>query len=138
MTAALAGLGAGLVDVGIHYYSLTYYTALGETRINTFAATAPSATTTALDGQVQLASIPISADARTIGRRIYRTKAGASSGAEKYLVASIANNTDTTYLDNVADAALGVGLAPTSHRSPNRPRERALPWWQSQPSTAPA
>ena len=44
-------------------------------------------------------------------RRLYRTAAG---GAEYFLVATIADNTTTAYVDNIADGALGAGI-PTSN-----------------------
>lgn len=43
----------------------------------------------------------------TIGRRIYRTAAGGATGTEK-LVATIWDNSTTSYLDNVADGSLGA------------------------------
>ena len=46
----------------------------------------------------------------TTARRIYRTVTG--DGGDHLLVAEVANNVDVTYLDNVADGALGAA-APT-------------------------
>lgn len=43
----------------------------------------------------------------TIGRRIYRTAAGGATGTEK-LVATIWDNTTSSYLDNLADGSLGA------------------------------
>ena len=65
----------GSVDVGVHYYVVTYTTALGETNVG-----APLTVTVLSDGNntVNL-TIPVSTDARVTGRKIYRTKAGAIS-----------------------------------------------------------
>lgn len=103
-TAALAGAGAGNVDNGVHYYAVEFYTAIGVT-----GAVTPVINVTVTDkttnGQVNLASLPVSTDPRVVGRRIYRTTAGGTS-AFAYYLASIADNTTTTYTDNLADSSL--------------------------------
>ena len=65
---------------------------------------------TASTGSIDLASIP-TGPSGTTGRKIYRT---VSSGAQLKLVATIANNTATTYSDNIADGSLGANV-PTSN-----------------------
>jgi hypothetical protein len=67
---------------------------------------------TAQAAQVQLSAIPLGA-AAVIARVLYRTKAGLS---QLQALVTLADNTTTTYLDVVADAALGVN-APTSDNS---------------------
>jgi hypothetical protein len=62
---------------------------------------------TALANRVQLSAIQLGASAVT-SRKIYRTAAG--GGALK-LLTTIADNATTTYLDALADAALGAGPA---------------------------
>jgi hypothetical protein len=72
-------------------------------------------TTTAGNQQVTLTSIPLgpapaplsgaSANVTVLARRLYRTAAG--SGA-LLLLATLADNTTTTYLDTAADSALGA------------------------------
>jgi len=69
-------------------------------------------TNTATAAQVQLAGLAIGAAAVT-GRKIYRTPAGAS---QLKLVATIADNVTTTYLDALLDANLGAN-APTGDTS---------------------
>ena len=90
----------GSVDTGTHYYWVSYTTATGET----YAALSSVITTTAGNNTVTL-TIPTSTDPRVTGRKLYRTKAGASSVAE-YFLATIANNTDVSYVDTVADSTL--------------------------------
>lgn len=104
MTLALAGV-AGNVDNGSHRYKVTYYTDVGETEIsaNFKSITVTDKTT---NGQVNISDIPVSTDAKVIGRRIFRTWAGTT--ASYYLLVDIPNNTDTTYTDNTADADLGL------------------------------
>ncbi len=65
------------------------------------------------------ASIPLEiGPAGTVGRKLYRTVAG-DTGNHK-LLATIANNTDPSYTDNIADANLGAD-APSVNLSGARP-----------------
>lgn len=70
-------------------------------------ASLPSAN--AIVRQVSLTNIPLGGNGIT-GRKIYRTEAG---GSQLKLVAAIADNTTTTFLDTVVDASLGAN-APSS------------------------
>ncbi len=65
---------------------------------------------TASTGQINLTNIPTGASGTT-GRRIYRTVLG---GSQKKLVATIADNTTTSYTDNVADGSLGADIPVTN------------------------
>lgn len=109
-TAALASpAAAGNVDNGAHRYLVTFVTAAGETQAGT-----PSAAVTvadkAINGKVVLTSIPVGG-AFVTARKIYRTAAG---GSTYLLLATIADNTTTTYTDNIADASLGAGAPSTN------------------------
>lgn len=101
--AALAGLGAGNVDNGVHRYRVTFVTAAGETGGGTISAAVTVADKTA-NGRVALTGIQIGGGAVT-ARKLYRTAAG---GSIYLLLATIADNTTTTYTDNIADSTLGV------------------------------
>lgn len=103
-TIALAGVGAGLVNDGVHRYRLTFVTQDGETEGGTISAPVVVADHTA-NGQVRLTDLPLGAG-NIISRKLYRTMA---NGADYFLAATIADNTVTTVVDNVADVALGVG-----------------------------
>lgn len=93
--------GAGVLT-GTYYYTQTFVTALGET-----SPWAGTATGVALSSQqASLTNIPTGATG-TIARRIYRTKAGGPDAKDYYLVATINDNTTTTYTDNLPDASLG-------------------------------
>jgi len=98
--SAIAQPGSGL-EIGNYWYSVTYYTATGETH-STYI---PSAVTTTSGNQQVQITLPISSDPRVIGRKIYRTKVGAFNYLDYYL-ATITNNTATTYIDNTADTSL--------------------------------
>jgi hypothetical protein len=56
-------------------------------------------------GAVLVKNLPKGSAAGITGRKVYRTTA---NGAAPKLLTTIANNTDTSYLDTVADAALGA------------------------------
>ncbi|KKP96499.1 MAG: hypothetical protein US04_C0001G0001, partial [Candidatus Nomurabacteria bacterium GW2011_GWD2_36_14] len=100
----------GSVDTGNHYYWITYTTAVGETN----AAISSVITTTAGNNTVTL-TIPASTDPRVTGRKLYRTKAGGLYYNEYYL-ATIANNTDVSYIDTVADSTLTGNAAVVNTR----------------------
>ena len=80
-------------------------------RTPAWAPVAPT-TGTAAAAQVAVSSIPIG-PATVTGRRIYRTAAGASP---LKFVATLGDNTTTTYVDAIADASLGAN-APASDTS---------------------
>lgn len=99
---AAAAAGAGL-SIGAYTYSVTFVNSVGETS----AGTEVSVTTTSGNQQVSLTAIPLGATGSGVtGRNIYRTKVGGATGTEQF-VASLANNTATTYTDSTADTALG-------------------------------
>ena len=109
-TASLASPAApGNVDNGVHRYLVTYVTADGETQAGIVSASVTVADKT-VNGQVALTDIPLGGGSVT-ARKLYRTVAG---GSTYMLLATIANNTATTYTDNIADSALGAG-APTTN-----------------------
>lgn len=102
--ALIAPAAPGNVDTGAHRYLVTFVTADGETE-----AGAPSAAVVvadqAVNGKVVVSNIPLGGAAVT-ARKLYRTAAGAST----YLLrATIADNSTTSYTDNLADASLGAG-----------------------------
>jgi uncharacterized phiE125 gp8 family phage protein len=99
--AVALATAAGNVNAGAHRYLATFVTAAGETQAGTISA---AVTTDGAHGQVALSAIPIGG-AMVTARKLYRTAAG---GAVYLLLATIANNTATTYTDNIADASLGA------------------------------
>lgn len=108
--AALASPAApGNVDNGAHRYLATFVTADGETEAGTATAAVTVADKT-VNGKVELTAIPLGGSAVT-SRKLYRTEAG---GSTYKLLATISNNTATTYTDNIADSALGAG-APSAN-----------------------
>ncbi len=107
--AAVAGAGLG---VGVYQYAVTFVTASGETLPGPLA----TVTTTAGNQQVQLSGIPIAptslpAGVTVLARRLYRTSA---DGSGLSLLATMNDNTTTTYLDSAPDSALAGAAAPPS------------------------
>ena len=102
LTVAL-GSGAGNVDNGAHRYRVTFVTADGETQGGDISD-AVTVADKSVNGKVSLSAIPIGGSLVT-ARKIYRTAAG---GSVYYLLATIADNTTTTYTDNTADSSLGA------------------------------
>ena len=108
LTAAIASPAvAGNVDNGTHRYRATFVTAAGETDGGLISAAVTISDKT-VNGQATLSAIPVGGPAVT-ARKLYRTAAG---GAAYLLLATIADNTTTTYTDNIADSALTTA-APT-------------------------
>lgn len=107
-TVALVSPAApGNVDDGVHRYRVTFVTADGETEGGTISDPVTVADR-GVNGQVRLTAIPLGGAAVT-ARKLYRTEAG---GSDYLLLATLADNTTTSYVDNIADASLGAG-APT-------------------------
>jgi len=101
LTVAL-GSGAGNVDNGAHRYVVTFVTADGETQAGDISESVTVANKT-VNGKVLLSAIPVGG-AIVTSRKIYRTAAG---GSTYLLLTTIADNTTTTYTDNIADSSLG-------------------------------
>ncbi len=103
---------AGNVDVGAHSWKVTFVTANGETTLGTVSNVVTIASSAK---QVSLTYVPLGGGGTT-ARNIYRTVAG-DTGDYKY-VGQIANNTGTSFTDNVADASLG-SVGPASNTTGN-------------------
>lgn len=108
----LEGLALGNVNAGKHSWKVTFVSAAGE------SVPGPVSNHPVYDRayEVALSSIPVG-PAGTTARKIYRTAAG-DSGPYK-LVATISNNVQTDYMDNLADS--GLGASPPSSGGPAPP-----------------
>ncbi len=104
-TAAMAGVGAGLVTSGTHSYKYSFVNANGESAP---AAVSNTVTTdTAADGKVNLAAI-VAGPTGTTARKIYRSAAGNAVTGPWLLLTTISDNSTLIYLDNIADGSLGT------------------------------
>ncbi|CAN5345284.1 hypothetical protein BH09PAT4_BH09PAT4_08850 [soil metagenome] len=101
---ALAGLGAGNLSNGNYLYRVTFVTAAGETSLSAASATV-TVVDNSTDGQVSITGIPTGLPGLVTSRKIYRTTVG---GATYRLLTTLANNTTTTFTDNVPDTDLGL------------------------------
>lgn len=98
-TVAINAVAGNLT--GTYTWKVTFVSANGESQ---GGITSSPLTITAQ--QANLTAIPLGPTGTT-QRKIYRVTAGGLDGTQK-LVATIADNTTTTYTDNIADGALGV------------------------------
>lgn len=101
--AAVTGAGLG---IGAYQYAVTFVDITGG---ESLPGTAANVTTTSGSQKVNLTAIPTGPTA-TAKRNLYRTTVGGSQ--LKYL-ATLSDNTTTTYADTTADGSLGTN-APTS------------------------
>ena len=108
-TAIAAANPPAANTAGGHKYVITYTTLDGETIMGTLSAQV-LVLDKSVNGQVELTAIPVSAQPGVTARKVYRSKAGVAATLRThfFLVGTIANNTATTYTDNVADSALGA------------------------------
>ena len=110
-TAALIDpAAAGNIEDGAHEYKVTFVTGVGETEPSPTSGVVTIVDKT-VNGKVTLTNIPISSSALVTSRKIYRTEAG---GVDFKLLTTIANNTATTFTDNVADASLTTAAPSTN------------------------
>lgn len=94
-----ATTGGALTPSSSYWYGVAFVTSLGETD----AATGLTVTLNAAQNAVSLTNISTAADNRVLARRIYRGVAGSTT---LYALATIADNTTTTYTDTTADTGL--------------------------------
>jgi len=113
--ALVSPAASGNVETGAHSYKVTFLAGATHTAGGT-KSDPVTVVNNAVNGKVQVSGIPISTDANVTSRKIYRTIADADpTVAGNYLLlATIADNTTTTYLDNTADGSLGAA-APTTN-----------------------
>lgn len=107
--ALMSPAAAGNLSVGAYRYRATFVTADGETE-GGIISSAVSVADAGINGKVAVSGIPVGGSLVT-SRKLYRT---AANGSSYLLLATIANNTTTTYTDNITDASLGAGV-PTSN-----------------------
>jgi len=97
--SAVSGYGLG---IGQYLYKVSLVSLSGETP----GSSDFSGTTTLGNQKMSLTSLPLG-PAGTTARKIYRTAVGGVSGSQKY-VATINDNTTTTYSDTTPDASLSA------------------------------
>lgn len=115
---SIANGAAGLLSAGAYKWVVTWVTALGETLASAELTFTMEASKKAVLSNVPIAPTGVGAGVSgVIARKIYRTKAAGATGTEK-LVGEIADNTTTTFEDNIADGSLGASI-PSADTSSN-------------------
>jgi hypothetical protein len=106
---------AGNIEDGAHSYKVTFLAGATHTAGGT-KSDPVTVVDKSVNGKVQVSGIPVSTDTNVTSRKLYRTIANADPtvAANYLLLATIADNTTTTFLDNVADGSLGAA-APTTN-----------------------
>ncbi len=105
--AAPTGVDSGIAGNlnGTYQYMCTYVT--GDNQET--EGRVQSANVTVTNKKVNVTGIPVSSDNRVTARRLYRKPASASADVVPLkFVVEIADNTTTTYVDDIADGSLGV------------------------------
>jgi hypothetical protein len=88
---------------GTYYWAVTFVTATGETNVTTSV----QATASPINQSVTLTDIPTSSDSDVTARKLYRTAGNPADNNLLQFVATISDNTTTTYVDNSPDGSLG-------------------------------
>jgi hypothetical protein len=144
-TTANPDLGVVALNIGLYNPGTTgrklYRTAAGGSQLKLVTANAPGGNVytdtlpdsglganaptvnTATAAQVALSAIPLGSGTVN-GRKVYRTAAGAS---QLQLLATIGDNTTTTYTDAAADATLGANLPAGDTSGIQQPNGQVLP-----------
>lgn len=100
--ATASTTGGSMTSSTTYVYTVTFLTAAGESPGSVLS----SAVMGASDTKVNLSTIPTSADARVTGRKLYRSNPG---GGAWFVLATISDNSTTTYADTAADSSLTAG-----------------------------
>jgi hypothetical protein len=98
---------AGAITAGVRTYKVTFVTADGETE----GGETSESVTIVINKKISVTEIPVSPSLTVTSRKLYRTVA---AGEQHKLVATIADNVTTTYLDNVLDVDLGANVPTTA------------------------
>jgi len=102
---------------------LTWGATTGHTLGDYWDFTCSAIAVLATNEKLLLSSIPTSSDAQVDQRKIYRT---AANGLDYFWLATINDNTTTTFVDNIPDSALGVAMAEDHDVLPNG---KFSTWW---------
>lgn len=94
---------------------LTWGATTGHTSGDYWDLTCSALTADPCHQKVTLSAIPTSSDSQVDQRRIYRTQPG---GTAYYLVATINDNTTTSFVDNVPDGLLGIDMSEANDIAP--------------------
>jgi hypothetical protein len=104
---------------------LAFAAVVGHTATNYWEFTCSVCSASPVNQVVTLSSVPTSLDPQVTGRKIYRTVAG---GSDFFWLATLNDNVQTTFIDNIPDLALAVAPAlETDHDVV--PNGKFAAWW---------
>ncbi len=106
----VAGTVSGSLGAGAYLYKVTYVSPQGETNGSDASTTLTTGT-----GSMTV-TIPVCPDQSCTARKLYRT---ASAGSTYLLVATVSDNTTTTYSDIIADGSRTTAI-PTFNTAPSK------------------
>ncbi len=104
---------------------LLFNATTGHTSADYWAFTCSVCVSSPVNEQVTLSAIPTSSDAQVTGRNLYRTTTG---GVRFYWLATINDNTTTTFVDNIPDLELGQEMEEDHDIAPNG---KFSAWWDN-------
>jgi len=99
-------VSGGNITPGTHSYKIVYITTFGDLTTTTGAASNQINAVTGTGQTVTVSNIPIGPQNIVTARQIYRTKTGDSGNY--YLLATIKDNINTTYVDTIDDSQLTI------------------------------
>ncbi len=105
--------------------TLTFGATTGHTSGNYWDFTCSCCTGCPTKQKVTISSIPVSSDTQVDQRKIYRTVSG---GTKFFYLATINNNTTTTFVDNIPDTALAAAPAMEEDHDV-LPNGKFSAWW---------
>lgn len=114
-TATLGAGGTNLLTAGAYKWKITFVTAAGESEAGAVSNTLTVNPATQLPPALSAIPTDATAGVTVTARKVYRTVAG---GSVFLLSGTIANNTTTTYTDNIPDASLGAAAPSTNSAVP--------------------
>ena len=115
ITVPTVAAGSAGVLTGVYLYRVTFAQVDAGTLVSESPLSSATSPVTLSAQRGSLSDIPVSTATGVTSRRLYRTTTG---GATYFFLATIADNTTTTYTDNTADAGLDITSVATDLGNP--------------------
>jgi hypothetical protein len=114
---------SGNLSAGTYQYDICFITAEGETECVVSSFYQASGLSLSNGSSMTLNNIPTSSDPRVTGRRIFRTRVNPSQAGSGlyfcYSIATINDNTTTTYVDTFSDSSINTSTSRVNYRKGN-------------------
>ena len=115
ITVPTVAAGSSGVLTGVYLYKVTFAQVDTGVLVSESPLSSATAPVTLAAQRGSLSAIPVSTASGVTSRRLYRTTTG---GSTYFFLATIADNTTTTYTDNTADAGLDITAVTTDLGNP--------------------